>query len=97
MRFRRWLEFRIAFCQTASLERNEEVSRTLGEDAMQWNIRSAYVRHAGTVLAATAFAMLAGCGVNLATPSTNYNISHNIAGPGLCSPQLHGWRDREGL
>jgi len=81
MRFELWLEFSYRrFCQAAIREKNEEGRRTLGEDAMQWNIRSAYVRHAGTVLAATAFAMLAGCGVNLSTPSTNYNTPVTLQG-----------------
>jgi hypothetical protein len=47
---------------------------------MQWKIRSAYVRQVGTVLAATVFAMLTGCGVNLSTPSTNYTTPITLQG-----------------
>jgi hypothetical protein len=52
----------------------------LGEDAMQWNTRSTYVRLAGTGLATMAFAMLAGCGVNQATPPTNYTTPVTLQG-----------------
>jgi hypothetical protein len=40
---------------------------------MQHKICSAYVRPVAAGLAAMAFAMLAGCGVNGSAPSTNYN------------------------
>ena len=47
---------------------------------MHWNNRSAYVRLVGTLLASTASALLAGCGVAASTPSTNYTTPVTLQG-----------------
>jgi hypothetical protein len=44
----------------------------LGEDAMQWNNRSAYVRLVAGVVGTVSLAVLAGCGVAKSTPPTVY-------------------------